>query len=385
MAEVNLADYDRYGFKVESQHVSRQQWEKMHATVVNSDKKHLPKWDALFRSNRGELPERSDKIKKLIRKGVPTQFRRKVWLKYSGALDRMDMNPGVYLAMVGRERQQIDRGVHPVNEFVDIIERDLNRTFPDNLYFRADPPIAAPAPPYWPGNAAPDGPISLIASLRRVLVAFSFFNAEIGYCQSLNYIVGLLLLFMSEEEAFWTLVVITENLLPAGMYTKTLSGTITEMKVFKDIVKDKCKPILTKVKEGGIVELDMLTSPWFLTLYINVLPNECVLRLWDTFFYEGSKILYRIALAVLKLIESDVIKLKDAMEVVQYIQTAPKRMTDVDKLMKAAFQRFGSKAVGHLSHHDIDRKRNEASAALNGGSASPSARPSTSSSLSSRS
>jgi hypothetical protein len=64
-----------------------------------------------------------------------------------------------------------------------------------------------------------------------------------------------------------------------------------------------------------------------------------------------------VALAILKIIEKDIMKLKDPMEVVQYIQNAPKRMVDVDKLMSAAFQRFGGNAIGHLSHHDIDRRR----------------------------
>ncbi|KAI9164417.1 hypothetical protein H9P43_008268 [Blastocladiella emersonii ATCC 22665] len=332
---------DQYGFKIESQFVTRAQWDKVHAEVVKDECKQLSKWEDLLRSNKGTLPERSDKLKKMIRKGIPPKYRRHAWLKYSGAGDRLVANPGTYLSMLGREQHNLSKGISPANEFIDIIERDLHRTFPDNLHYKRTPIPNAPPPPFVSGSNE-----SLVTSLRRVLVAFSFFNTEIGYCQSLNYIVGLLLLFMSEEEAFWTLVVITEDLLPAGMYSKSLSGTVTEMKVFKDIVKDKCKPLLNKVSKGGIVELDMLISPWFLTIYINILPVD-----------EGSKILYRIAIAVLKLIEDEVLKLKDEMEVVQFIQNAPKRMIDVDKLMKTAFQRFGSHAVGQLSHHDIDKKR----------------------------
>ncbi|KAI9222992.1 rab-GTPase-TBC domain-containing protein, partial [Blastocladiella britannica] len=125
---------------------------------------------------------------------------------------------------------------------------------------------------------------------------------------------------MAEEEAFWTLVVMTCELLPEGMYSRSLSGTITEMKVFQEVVKDKCKGLVAAVKQGGIIDLDMLVSPWFLTIYVNVLPAEAAVRTWDCFFYEGTKILYRIALAILKLIEDDVVKLRDPMEAIQYIQ-----------------------------------------------------------------
>jgi hypothetical protein len=154
---------------------------------------------------------------------------------------------------------------------------DLHRTFPENKYFKLNGLITGPPPPCA-------STIPLLQSLRRVLVAFSFYVPDIGYCQSLNYIAGLLLIFMTEEEVFWMMVVITSDLLPPGMYTKTLAGTIAEMRVLKDIAGQKCKTVLKKVNDGGIVELDMLISPWFLTIFINILPIESVLRVWDAFF-----------------------------------------------------------------------------------------------------
>ncbi|RYY83888.1 hypothetical protein EON63_10300 [archaeon] len=51
-------------------------------------------------------------------------------------------------------------------------------------------------------------------SLRRVLQAFALHNPDIGYCQSLNFVAGMMLLFLSEDEAFWLLVTVVEKLLP---------------------------------------------------------------------------------------------------------------------------------------------------------------------------
>jgi hypothetical protein len=44
------------------------------------------------------------------------------------------------------------------------------------------------------------------AALRRVLRAYSYYDPEVGYCQGMNFIAGMFLTLMPEEEAFWMLV-----------------------------------------------------------------------------------------------------------------------------------------------------------------------------------
>ena len=44
------------------------------------------------------------------------------------------------------------------------------------------------------------------AALRRVLRAYSYYDREVSYCQGMNFIAGMFLTVMSEEEAFWLLV-----------------------------------------------------------------------------------------------------------------------------------------------------------------------------------
>jgi len=42
--------------------------------------------------------------------------------------------------------------------------------------------------------------------LGRVLKAFSLYDEKIGYCQGLGFVIGPLLMYMSEPEAFAILV-----------------------------------------------------------------------------------------------------------------------------------------------------------------------------------
>jgi hypothetical protein len=44
--------------------------------------------------------------------------------------------------------------------------------------------------------------------LLKVLHAFSILDQDVQYCQGINFLAGVLLLHMREEDAFWALVVL---------------------------------------------------------------------------------------------------------------------------------------------------------------------------------
>jgi hypothetical protein len=90
----------------------------------------------------------------------------------------------------------------------DGIERDLKRTFPKHSLFcesqnddanherddRSDDSSQMEEEVY--GKQA----------LRRILRAYCVYDSDIGYCQGMNFIAGMLLMFLTEEESFWLLV-----------------------------------------------------------------------------------------------------------------------------------------------------------------------------------
>merc|ERR1712146_408493 len=71
------------------------------------------------------------------------------------------------------------------------IRVDLNRSFPHHELFQE-------------GEKGQD-------MLGRVLRAYSCKDEEIGYCQGMNFVSGVLLMEMEEEKAFWTLYAMLNN------------------------------------------------------------------------------------------------------------------------------------------------------------------------------
>lgn len=105
---------------------------------------------------------------KLIRVGLPNRLRGEIWELTSGSLYVRLRSPKLYEETLakfsGKESLAIDE-----------IEKDLNRSLPE-----------------YPGFQSEEG----IGRLRRVLTAYSWTNAQVGYCQAMNIVVAALLMYV---------------------------------------------------------------------------------------------------------------------------------------------------------------------------------------------
>lgn len=365
---VQSADRDRYGFRKKTQYITIEQYEAWNGPYTEYLDRRKKKWIAMMKdgglitSNPTQFPPKSTKVKRFVRKGIPPEWRGDAWFYYAGGPSMIAKNQGVYDDLVRRA------AAGAVTETDDeIIERDLNRTFPDNVKFKPD---ADPASGGGLSNSTNiiEPETSKLQSLRRVLQAFSIYNPKIGYCQSLNFLAGLLLLFMDEERSFWMLNIITRVYLP-GTHEVNLEGANVDLGVLMMSIKESMPPVWAKI--GG--ELDGTAGPdkvsmrlppitlcctaWFMSCFIGTLPIESTLRVWDSFFYEGSKTLFRIALAIFKCGEVEIKAVSDPMEIFQVVQTIPRRLIDANGLMETCFRRRNG--FGHLSQATIEQRRAE--------------------------
>jgi hypothetical protein len=358
---------DRYGFRKKTQHVSLEQYEAWHGPYVEYVARRTKKWQHLLKENGlmtdhpNRFPPKSQKVKRFVRKGIPPDWRGDAWFYYAGGPKMLSEHYSVYGDLV---QKAAAGGVSETDD--EIIERDLNRTFPDNILFKPDPVPASPGSERDSRMPEPETP--LLQSLRRVLQAFSIYNPKIGYCQSLNFLAGLLLLFMNEEKAFWMLNIITREYLP-GTHEVNLEGANVDLGVLMISVRETMPSVWAKI--GGELDgtafdpsvsmrlppITLCTTAWFMSCFIGTLPIETTLRVWDSFFYEGSKTLFRIALTIFKLGEQEIKAVTDPMEIFQVVQTIPRRLVDANEVLDTCFRHRGG--FRGLSQEKIEMRRGE--------------------------
>eukprot|EP00271_Cylindrocystis_brebissonii_P007501 TRINITY_DN21072_c0_g1_i1.p1 TRINITY_DN21072_c0_g1~~TRINITY_DN21072_c0_g1_i1.p1 ORF type:complete len:449 (-),score=102.27 TRINITY_DN21072_c0_g1_i1:1650-2996(-) len=261
-------------------------------------------------------------LKKLVRNGVPPQLRPKVWLSISGAAKKVRCAPDGYYQELLREVEGRD------TKSTRQIENDLHRTFPGH-----------------PKLDTADG----LAALRRILVAYSWRDSRVGYCQGMNFVAAHLLLVMrNEEEAFWMLATLIEDVLYDDCFSEDLAGTHVEQRVLKDLLLKRLPKVCAHFETIGF-DVTLVTTEWFLCLFTRTFPTETSLRVWDILFSEGAKILFRVAVAIFKVCEDSLLKAQHIGDTIQVLQGATYKMFDPDVLFKVAFEKLGQMSMTSIS------------------------------------
>ncbi|XP_066870902.1 TBC1 domain family member 10A isoform X2 [Kogia breviceps] len=164
-------------------------------------------------------------------------------------------------------------------KWLDVIERDLHRQFPFHEMFVSRG-----------GHGQQD--------LFRVLKAYTLYRPEEGYCQAQAPIAAVLLMHMPAEQAFWCLVQICEKYLP-GYYSEKLEAIQLDGEILFSLLQ-KVSPVAHKHLSQQKIDPLLYMTEWFMCAFSRTLPWSSVLRVWDMFFCEGVKIIFRVGLVLLK-------------------------------------------------------------------------------------
>ncbi|KAM9959618.1 hypothetical protein ACTFIR_000701 [Dictyostelium discoideum] len=242
------------------------------------------KWNAMIKRYNSNH-KFTGKFKSRSIKGIPDRMRSEVWPLLSHAQEEKSRNPGLFNQLVNQ---------HSANEIY--IDLDVNRAYRNHIFFRER---------YGMGQV----------SLFNVLKVYSLYDQGVGYTQGMSSIASLLVMYLSEEDAFWTLqsLMSRPEYSMRSMFLSDLPGLLRMSFVFENLLNHYF-PAAKNALDNINLTTTLYSTKWFLIGFLDSFPFHISLRVWDLIFSEGYTIVYSIAMALFRLNEKSILANKDSFE-----------------------------------------------------------------------
>ncbi|XP_073721268.1 TBC1 domain family member 1 isoform X1 [Misgurnus anguillicaudatus] len=256
-------------------------------------------WERMLgTAGRSKIKFDTQEIHRAVGQGVPRQYRGEIWkflseqylLKQEVPSNKPPNNDTPYKELL----KQLTSQQHAI-----LI--DLGRTFPTHPYFSAQ--LGA-------------GQLSLY----NLLKAYSLLDPEVGYCQGLSFVAGVLLLHLSEEDAFHMLRFLMYDMGLRKQYRPDMIILQIQMYQLSRLLHDYHRELYSHLEQHEIGP-SLYAAPWFLTAFASHFPLGFVARVFDMLFLQGSEVTFKVALSLLGSHKPLILQHDNLESIVEFIKT----------------------------------------------------------------
>ncbi|KAM5311536.1 TBC1 domain family member 4 isoform 2-T2 [Glossophaga mutica] len=323
--------------------------DELHARKIKLDyeevgvcqKEVLITWDKKLLNCRGKIRCDMEDIYASLKEGVPKSRRGEIWQ---------------FLALQYRLRHRLPTKQQPPDiSYKELLKQltaqqhailvDLGRTFPTHPYFSAQ--LGA-------------GQLSLF----NLLKAYSLLDKEVGYCQGVSFVAGVLLLHMSEEQAFEMLKFLMYDLGFRKQYRPDMMSLQIQMYQLSRLLHDYHRDLYNHLEENEISP-SLYAAPWFLTLFASQFPLGFVARVFDIIFLQGTEVIFKVALSLLSSQETLIMECENFENIVEFLKnTLPDMNTsEMEKIITQVFEMDISKQLHayEVEYHVLQDELQESS------------------------
>ena len=338
-----IIETDEFGFlkKVErpgeSPYIPKQNKEKSEKENNDKDEKKTKEYLLLINSRTEKWiymlehydifsTKKFNKLKERARKGIPDSLRSNVWQLFAEM--KKFYKKDIF-------KKYSEDKLDPDTE--ETIIKDLDRTFPSCQLFKDK---------YGNGQR----------KLFKVLSGYSLYNKEVGYVQGMGFLTALFLIYMDEESSFFMLDSIINKYDMKGTYLNGFPDLKKKFYVLLNLEKKFVPKIYDVFRRDNILP-SLYASEWFICLFAKDLHVNLLVRIFDVFFLEGHKIIYRFALAFLKVKEKKFLESHDMMKTLEIIRE-PLDNFDNEYLFSIAFGFHLSKNLIKKFEAEYEKNKN---------------------------
>ncbi|KAM9192749.1 TBC1 domain family member 4 isoform 1-T1 [Dugong dugon] len=304
-------------------------------------KEVLITWDKKLLNCRAKIRCDMEDIHTSLKEGVPKCRRGEIWQ---------------FLALQYRLRHRLPNKQQPPDiSYKELLKQltaqqhailvDLGRTFPTHPYFSVQ--LGA-------------GQLSLF----NLLKAYSLLDKEVGYCQGISFVAGVLLLHMSEEQAFEMLKFLMYDLGFRKQYRPDMMSLQIQMYQLSRLLHDYHRDLYNHLEENEISP-SLYAAPWFLTLFASQFPLGFVARVFDIIFLQGTEVIFKVALSLLSSQETLIMECENFENIVEFLKnTLPDMNTsEMEKIITQVFEMDISKQLHayEVEYHVLQDELQESS------------------------
>lgn len=261
------------------------------ASLVVWENQVIPDWRIVYRD---------PQIRSLWWTGIPSNLRASLWEKAVG--NSLALGKDHLRSCLARARRALSANLFP-QATLDLIEQDVVSTLPSLHLFH---PHAGP----------------LYNDLKDMLYAWVIARSDegLGYTYGAAKIAAMMLITMPMQQAFNVMRNLLERHCLRSFYGGDRSKDDLEAyyRIFDALLADGMPKIYFNFKQHHISPAAYL-SDWLVTLFLDHLPFEACARVWDVIMLEGDSFLYRVALAILGMLEPRLF-FPDRTELLQLLQ-----------------------------------------------------------------
>uniref|UniRef100_A0A452U2A8 TBC1 domain family member 4 n=1 Tax=Ursus maritimus TaxID=29073 RepID=A0A452U2A8_URSMA len=304
-------------------------------------KEILITWDKKLLNCRAKIRCDMEDIHISLKEGVPKSRRGEIWQ---------------FLALQYRLRHRLPNKQQPPDiSYKELLKQltaqqhailvDLGRTFPTHPYFSAQ--LGA-------------GQLSLF----NLLKAYSLLDKEVGYCQGISFVAGVLLLHMSEEQAFEMLKFLMYDQGFRKQYRPDMMSLQIQMYQLSRLLHDYHRDLYNHLEENEISP-SLYAAPWFLTLFASQFPLGFVARVFDIIFLQGTEVIFKVALSLLSSQETLIMECENFESIVEFLKTTLPDMniSEMEKIITQVFEMDISKQLHayEVEYHVLQDELQESS------------------------